>query len=100
MGPQLGIDADGYPIYDGNLDRFYTPLTTAQLDSMLGRIVYNPESHNGALSFTVPNANLFQLPGGEAGSAPTAESGNKGYNLNTDPRAPGPSFPNWGRKTT
>src|SRR3546814_12641207 len=30
MGPPLGIDADCYPIYDGNLDRFYTPLTTAQ----------------------------------------------------------------------
>src|SRR3546814_6144621 len=77
MGPQLGIDADGYPIYDGNLDRFYTPLTTAQLDSMLGRIVYNPESHNGALSFTVTNANLYELRGGAAGIAASAELGHQ-----------------------
>src|SRR3546814_12309241 len=65
---------------------------------MLGRIVYNPESHNGALSFTVTNANLFELPGGAAGIAATAEFGNQGYNLNTDPRATGDSFYYWGWK--
>src|SRR3546814_10088169 len=65
MGPQLGTDGDGYPIYGGDLDRFYTPLTTAQLDSMLAHIVYNPESHNETLSFSVTNARLFNLPGGD-----------------------------------
>src|SRR3546814_13420919 len=45
MGPQLGIDADDSPLSAGNLDRFYTPLTTAPLDSMLVRIVYNHEPH-------------------------------------------------------
>ncbi|KAF1697113.1 TonB-dependent receptor [Pseudoxanthomonas koreensis] len=98
MGPQLGTDDDGYPIYDGDLTRFYTPLTKAQLDSMLGRIVYNPESHNQTLSFTVTNANLFDLPGGAAGIAATAELGNQGYDLNTDPRATGDSFYYWGWK--
>src|SRR3546814_18854204 len=80
MGPQLGIDADGYPIYDGNLDRFYTPLTPAQLDSMLGRIVHNPESHNGTQWFTVTNPNLFERHGGGAGTAGTAESVSQGSN--------------------
>src|SRR3546814_17525586 len=75
MGPQLGTDGDGYPIYDGDLDRFNTPLTTAQLDSMLAHIVYNPESHHETLSFTVTNANLFDLPGGSAGISATAELG-------------------------
>lgn len=98
MGPQLGTDEDGYPIYAGDLDRFYTPLTTAQLDSMLAHIVYNPESHNGTLSFTVTNASLFDLPGGAAGIAATAEVGTQGYDLNTDPKATGDSFYYWGWK--
>src|SRR5690606_39464089 len=50
MGPQLGTDDDGYPIYGGDLDRFYTPLTTAQLDSMLAHIVYTPAPHHDTLS--------------------------------------------------
>src|SRR3546814_15737562 len=87
MGPQLGTDGDGYPIYGGDLDRFYTPLTTAQLDSMLAHIVYNPESHNETLSFSVTNASLFNLPGGAAGIAATAEFGNQGYDPNHDPTA-------------
>jgi outer membrane receptor protein involved in Fe transport len=98
MGPQLGTDEDGYPVYAGDLDRFYTPLTTAELDSMLAHIVYNPESHNETLSFTVTNANLFDLPGGAAGIAATAEFGNQGYDLNTDPKATGDSFYYWGWK--
>ncbi|WP_449446654.1 TonB-dependent receptor domain-containing protein [Thermomonas brevis] len=98
LGPQLGTDDDGYPIYDGDLTRFYTPLTTEQLDSMLAHIVYNPESHNETLSFTLTNANLFNLPGGAAGIATTAELGNQGYNLNTDPKATGDSFYYWGWK--
>ncbi len=98
MGPQLGTDDDGYPIYAGDLDRFYTPLTTEQMDSMLSHIVYNPESHNETLSFTVTNASLFDLPGGAAGIAATAEFGNQGYDLNTDARATGDSFYYWGWK--
>src|SRR3546814_5094528 len=98
MGPQLGTDGDGYPIYGGDLDRFYTPLTTAQLDSMLAHIVYNPESHNETLSFSVTNASLLNLPGGAAGIAATAEFGNQGYDLNTDPKATGDSFYYWGWK--
>ena len=98
LGPQLGTDDDGYPIYDGDLTRFYTPLTTEQLNSMLAHIVYKPESHNAALSFTVTNASLFDLPGGEAGIAMTAEFGNQGYSLNTDAKATGDSFYYWGWK--
>ena len=98
MGPQLGTDEDGYPIYAGDLDRFYTPLSTEQMDALLAHIVYNPESHNETLSFTVTNASLFELPGGAAGIAATAELGNQGYDLNTDPKATGDSFYYWGWK--
>src|SRR3546814_1818981 len=56
---------------------------------MLAHIVYNPESHNETLSFSVTNASLFNLPGGAAGIAATAEFGNQGYDLNTDPKATG-----------
>src|SRR3546814_3197101 len=65
---------------------------------MLAHIVYNPESHNETLSFSVTNASLFNLPGGAAGIAATAEFGNQGYDLNTDPKATGDSFYYWGWK--
>src|SRR3546814_1182849 len=98
MWLQLCTDGGGFPFYRADPSRFYTPLTTAQLDSMLAHIVYNPESHNETLSFSVTNASLFNLPGGAAGIAATAAFGNQGYDLNTDPKATGDSFYYWGWK--
>jgi len=87
LGPQLGYDGDGYPIYDAPYERMYTPLTRAEYDSIFARTTYHPESETQALSFTLTNADLFSLPGGAAGFAATAELGRQSYDLKPDPLA-------------
>ncbi len=87
LGPQLGYDEDGYPIYDAPHERLYTPLTRAEYDSIFARTTYKPESETQSLSFTLTNASLFSLPGGDAGFAATAELGHQSYDLKPDPLA-------------
>lgn len=87
LGPQLGYDEDGYPIYDAPHERMYTPLTRAEYDSIFARTTYKPESETQSLSFTLTNASLFALPGGDAGFAATAELGRQSYDLKPDPLA-------------
>ena len=86
MGPQLGTDPDsGYPIFELDLDRFYTPLTEAQYDAISARIDAFPRSRNDNLSFTVSKPALFELPAGPVGFAAIAEVGSQAYKLNPDP---------------
>lgn len=87
LGPQLGVDEDGYPIFDAPYSRMYTPLTRAEYDSIFARTTYHPESDTQTASFTLTNAELFQLPGGAAGFAATAELGHQSYDLKPDPLA-------------
>lgn len=87
LGPLLGYDGDGYPIYDADYSRMYTPLTRAEYDSIFARTTYNPESETQNLSFTLTNASLFELQGGSAGFAATAELGRQSYDLKPDPLA-------------
>ena len=88
LGPQLGVDAaSGYPIFNANPARLYTPLTQAQYDNISADTVYNPESWTSNLQATLTNTELFQLPAGPVGFAAVAEYGEQGYDLNPDPLA-------------
>ena len=87
LGPLLGEDADGFPIYDADPARLYTPLTRAEYDSIAARTVYHPQSETSTLAFTVAQGGLFSLPGGDAGFAATVELGRQSYDLNPDPLA-------------
>ncbi|PZQ29894.1 MAG: TonB-dependent receptor [Stenotrophomonas acidaminiphila] len=87
LGPQLGEDDDGFPIYDADPARLYTPLTRAEYDSIAARTVYNPQSETGTLALTIAQGSLFSLPGGDAGFAATVELGRQSYDLNPDPLA-------------
>ncbi len=87
LGPQLGEDADGFPIYNADPARLYTPLTRAEYDSIAARTVYHPQSETSTLAFTVAQGSLFSLPGGDAGFAATVELGHQSYDLNPDPLA-------------
>ena len=87
LGPQLGVDGDGLPIYNADPDRLYTALTRDEYNSIAARSVYTPKSETGTLSLTVSNGSLFQLPGGDAGFAGTLELGRQSYSLNPDPLA-------------
>lgn len=88
LGEQLGVDEDsGYPIYNADPTRLYTPLTPTEYDSITARSTYHPESRNDTLAFTLTSASLFALPGGDAGLSATAEFGNQGYDLHPDANA-------------
>ena len=88
FGPQLGIDEDsGYPIFNADPDRLYTPLTRAEYDSIAARTVYHPESQSDTLSFSVTNTELFALPAGPVGYAGVVEYGYQSYDLKPDPLA-------------
>lgn len=86
-GPQLGVDDDGFPIYNAAPSRLYRPLTRAEYDSIAARTTYSPKSRTETAAFTLTNSALFGLPGGDAGFAATVEVGQQAYALNPDPLA-------------
>ena len=67
LGPQLGTDPDGFPIFDADPARLYTPLTRAQYDAISGRSTYHPTSRTDTVSLTLTTAELFSLPAGWIG---------------------------------
>jgi outer membrane receptor protein involved in Fe transport len=87
LGPQLGTDEDGFPIFNVDPSRLYRPLTRAEYDSISANTTYHPKSRTDALTFTLTNTELFSLPAGDAGFAGTMEVGNQAYNLRPDPLA-------------
>ena len=87
LGPQLGTDEDGFPIFNADPDRLYTPLTSSEYDSIFANTVYHPRSQTDTLALSVTNGSLFQLPGGSAGYSGTFEVGTQSYALNPDPLA-------------
>lgn len=87
LGPQLGEDDDGFPIFNADPSRLYTPLTRAEYDSIAARTVYDPQSETTTAAFTASKLDLFSLPGGDAGFSGTVEVGRQSYDLNPDPLA-------------
>jgi iron complex outermembrane recepter protein len=87
LGPQLGVDLDGFPIFNADPARLYTPLTRQEYDSIAARTTYHPQSRTDTLSLTLNNADLFALPAGPVGFAGVVEFGNQSYDLNPDPLA-------------
>ena len=88
LGQQQGVDeASGYPTFDADVARLYTPLTPAQYRSITADAVYRPKSWVNNLSATVNTTQLFNLPAGPVGFAAVFEAGNQGFNLRPDPLA-------------
>jgi len=87
LGPQLGEDDDGFPIYNADPTRLYRPLTRAEYDSIAARTEYTPKSRTETAALTLTNGALFSLPGGDAGLSATLELGQQAYALNPDPLA-------------
>ncbi|MBX3688322.1 TonB-dependent receptor [Dokdonella sp.] len=88
LGPQLGIDDDsGYPIFNADPSRLYSPLTRSEYESIFARTVYHPKSQTDTLAFSFSNLELFTLPAGPAGFAGVVEYGYQSYNLRPDPLA-------------
>ncbi|MBK7143914.1 MAG: TonB-dependent receptor [Xanthomonadales bacterium] len=95
LGPQLGVDDDGFPIFNADPARLYTPLTRDEYDSIFAYTTYHPHSASQTLSFTLTQAELFELPGGASGFATTAEFGHQSYDLQPDPLATQYHYYSW-----
>lgn len=91
LGAQQGTDEAygdyGYPVFNADPTRFYTPLTPAEYASITTDSIYHPRAWLNDLSFTLDTTDLFQLPAGPVGFAVIGEVGRQGYELRPDPRA-------------
>ena len=67
LGPQLGVDDDGFPVYNADPSRLYRPMTRAEYDSIAARTTYTPKSRTETAAFTLTNSALFALPGATPG---------------------------------
>lgn len=79
LGPQLGTDASGYPIFAPNLDRLYVPVDRAQYNSFSALNRAASQSWNQSFSITLTNPSLFQLPAGDVGMAVIAQRGHEHF---------------------
>jgi outer membrane receptor protein involved in Fe transport len=77
----------GYPRFDADPARLYTPLTPAEYASITAYSVYRPKTWVNNASASVNTTELFELPAGPVGFAAVAEIGNQGYEINPDPLA-------------
>lgn len=75
LGPQLGTDSAGFPIYTPNYSLLENPLTPAQFASYLGAASIASTDRNDQLRAQLTQTSLFSLPGGDAGLALVAEEG-------------------------
>ncbi len=81
------LNETGYPRFDADPARLYTPLTPAEYASITAISTYKPKSWVNNVSATLNTTELFRLPSGPVGAAVVAEIGNQGYALNPDPLA-------------
>ena len=85
LGPQLGTDGNGVPIYSPNTAAFNQPLTPTQFDSLMGVIHTNNDSWLQTVTLQTTNAQLFTLPAGPVGAAGDLEWGDQGFTEHPDP---------------
>lgn len=85
LGPQLGVDGAGVPIYAPDPTRFDAPLTSAQFGSLLG--VSTSKDTTWMQNATASaNGELFTLPAGPILAAVVAEWGTQGFSNHPDPQ--------------
>lgn len=99
LGEQLGEYTDDddnvFPVFNADPARLYRPLSRSEYDSIAAKTTYTPKSRTDTAALTLTNGELFELPGGKAGFAATAEFGNQSYALNPDPLATGYYYYSW-----
>lgn len=88
LGAQLpGVDPyfGRYPVYEMNMDRYFSPLTADTFRSLLTQVRTSAESEVSQGSF-VFSGDLFDMPAGAVGVAATIEAASQKYDLRPDPR--------------
>ncbi len=84
LGPQLGVTADGVPIYGPDANAFGQRLTPAQVQTIVGRSQSKDLSWLQQASASA-NGDVFQLPAGAVKAAVVAEWGTQGFSNLADP---------------
>lgn len=85
LGPQQGFNAQGFPIYTLNRERWVTPFTPEQYRAVATRVKNVAETSSTTANFTI-TGDLWELPAGNIGFAGVAEWGSQEVNLESDPR--------------
>lgn len=91
LGPRLGVTTgiagipNNIPIYQLNLDRFYSALTPEEYKSISTQVNYEAESFNNSASFVL-TGDIWELPAGPVGLAAVVEATQQGYTLDSDSR--------------
>ena len=84
LGPQLGTDADGVPIYAPDESRFAKPLTPDEFANLMGRTKSKDLTWLQTVSLTAQGP-IFELPAGPVRMAGVLEWGNQGFSSTPDP---------------
>jgi iron complex outermembrane recepter protein len=88
LGPQLGTDPNGYPIYAPNLSRLYQPLSPELFNQFTGDNSARSVSWTQNETITANNTDVFSLPGGDVGAALIAQTSNQRFsNASASPEA-------------
>lgn len=84
LGDQLGVDADGVPIYAPDINRLNKPLTPAEFGKISAQTTEKDKSWVQTVSLSA-NGDLFELPAGTVKLAGVAELGKQGFTIKPDP---------------
>jgi iron complex outermembrane receptor protein len=85
LGPQLGVNADGVPIYAPDAAKFSQPLTAAEFSTLVGSTRSKDLSWLQTVSLSA-NGKLLDLPAGPVQTAGVLEWGNQGFSNTPDPQ--------------
>jgi iron complex outermembrane receptor protein len=85
LGPQLGVDAAGIPIYAPDAARLARPLTAAEFNTITGLASSDDKSWTNTFTASA-NGELLQLPAGPLQLAAVAEAGRQGFKTEPDAR--------------
>ena len=85
LGPRLGTDADGIPVYAPDPARLARPVTPGEFDTFIGLGSSHDRSWTNTVSASA-NGELWQLPAGPLQLAAVAEAGRQGFSTEPDAR--------------
>ncbi|WP_172461841.1 TonB-dependent receptor [Dyella jiangningensis] len=85
LGPQLGADSFGFPMYAPNYSLLTRPLTPEEYASYTGAASIESNNRTDQLRAQLTQASLFGLPGGDAGLALVAEEGYESWKYQPSP---------------
>jgi iron complex outermembrane receptor protein len=91
LGPKLGVDSAGIPIYAPDPARLARPVTPAEFDTITDLSNSDDKSWTNTLTASA-NGELLQLPAGPLQLAAVAEAGRQGFKTQPDARINGGYF--------